>query len=172
MGNRKFPASSCAVLLLSCVTVLFILFHWQPHLAAFPASAAPAATMTLVHTVLFQFKADANPEEVKAAVARFIDLKEQCIHPTSSKPYILSLKGGQDNSPEGLQVLESKDQRDAGLTDVALQNGVTHGFVAEFSTAEDRDYYVDTDPAHQKFKESIGGLIDKAIVVDFTNGIY
>ena len=113
MGNRKLPASSCAALLLSCTIVLFILFHWQPHLAAFPASAAPAATMTLVHTVLFQFKADANPEEVKAAVARFIDLKEQCIHPTSSKPYILSLKGGQDNSPEGLQVPESEDQRDA-----------------------------------------------------------
>jgi hypothetical protein len=104
MANRKLSTSNYIILLLGCFTGLFILFNWHNHVPLIPASSAPIATMTLVHTVLFQFKANANPEDVKAAVARFIDLKEQCIHPTSSKPYILSLKGGQDNSPEGLQV--------------------------------------------------------------------
>ena len=81
--------------------------------------------MTVVHTVLFQFKPYASSEEVKAvrteptyrgstqsicanvvpkAVDRFLALKESCVHPTSNSPYIKSLKGGKDNSPEGLQV--------------------------------------------------------------------
>ncbi|KAM7199727.1 hypothetical protein V8F20_005597 [Naviculisporaceae sp. PSN 640] len=110
--------------------------------------------MSVTHTVLFQFKADAKPDDVKAACNRFLALKEQCVHPTSKSAYITSLKGGKDNSPEG------------------LQSGLTHGFVAEFVSAEDRDYYVKTDPAHQAFVKSIGGLVEKAIVVDFIDGIY
>lgn len=42
----------------------------------------------------------------------------------------------------------------------------------EFASAEDRDYYVDTDPVHQEFKDSVGGLVANAIVVDFSNGVY
>ncbi|KAL7807117.1 dabb domain-containing protein [Trichoderma aethiopicum] len=114
---------------------------------------SPAA-MSITHTVLFQIRADAKPEDVKAACDRFLALKDNCIHPTTNTPYIASLKGGQDNSPEG------------------LQNGITHGFVVEFNSAEDRDYYVRTDPAHQAFVKSIGGLVEKAIVVDFSNGVY
>ncbi|KAH8736193.1 hypothetical protein BGZ61DRAFT_472546 [Ilyonectria robusta] len=110
--------------------------------------------MSITHTVLFQFKADANPEDVKAACARFKALKADCLHPTTNSAYISSLKGGQDNSHEG------------------LQNGITHGFVVEFGSADDRDYYVKTDPAHQAFIKSVGGLVDKAIVVDFSDGVY
>lgn len=60
--------------------------------------------MTLVHTVFFQFKSDAPAADVKAACDRFVALRTQCLHPTSKTPYILSLKAGKDNSPEGLQV--------------------------------------------------------------------
>ncbi|KAF5008535.1 hypothetical protein FDECE_5191 [Fusarium decemcellulare] len=110
--------------------------------------------MTVTHTVLFQLKADAKPEDVKAACDRFLALKDNCIHPTSNTPYITSVKGGRDNSIEG------------------KQNGITHGFVVEFSSAEDRDYYVKTDPAHQDFSKSIRHLVEKVIVVDFANGVY
>ncbi|KAM7201278.1 dabb domain containing protein [Rhypophila sp. PSN 637] len=110
--------------------------------------------MSVTHTVLFQFKADANPDDVKAACDRFLVLKEKCLHPTTQSAYITSLKGGKDNSPEG------------------LQNEITHGFVVEFASEEDRDYYVKTDPAHQAFVKSIGDLVQKAIVVDFTNGFF
>ena len=41
------------------------------------------------------------------ACGRFLALQESCIHPTSNARYILSLKGGRDNSPEGLQVCTS-----------------------------------------------------------------
>ncbi|KAK0726248.1 stress responsive A/B barrel domain-containing protein [Apiosordaria backusii] len=110
--------------------------------------------MSVTHTVLFQIKADAEPKDVKAACDRFLALKDSCLHPTNNAPYIKSIKGGKDNSPEG------------------LQNGITHGFVVEFSSVEDRDYYVSTDPSHQAFVQSIGNLVEKAIVVDFVDGVY
>lgn len=52
------------------------------------------------------------------------------------------------------------------------QNGITHGFVVEFASVADRDYYVKTDPAHQAFVKTLDGLVVKAIVVDFLNGEY
>merc|ERR1712000_50070 len=133
MGNnyQKSPGRGSILFsfLLLCVTGVFqpriILFHTTP----------PA--MSITHTVLFQIKADAKPEDVQAACDRFIALKDKCIHPMTNTPCIASLKGGQDNSPEG------------------LQNGITHGFVVEFNSAEDRDFYVKTDPAHQAFIKSI-----------------
>lgn len=74
---------------------------YNPH-GRVPSSTP--STMTLVHTVLFLFKEDVQPEAVKEACKHFLSLKETCIHPTANKPYILSLKGGKDNSPEGMQV--------------------------------------------------------------------
>ena len=61
------------------------------------------------------------------------------------------------------QVLGCADQK---------QNGMTYGFVAEFASSEDRDYYVNDDPAHVAFKESISDVVAKAIVVDFTPGSF
>ncbi|KAK4234244.1 hypothetical protein C8A03DRAFT_37984 [Achaetomium macrosporum] len=110
--------------------------------------------MSVTHTVLFRFKSDVNPDEVKAACARFLSLKNTCIRPASNVAYIKSLKGGKDNSPEG------------------LQNGITHGFVVEFDSVEDRDYYVSKDPSHLAFVASIDGLVEKAVVVDFIDGEY
>lgn len=76
------------------------------------------------------------------------------MHPTTNSAYILSVKGGKDNSNEG------------------LQNGFTHGFVVEFASVEDRNYYTKTDPAHQDYVKSLGGLLEKVTVIDFTNGVY
>ncbi|KAF5564461.1 hypothetical protein FNAPI_2169 [Fusarium napiforme] len=89
--------------------------------------------MSITHTVLFQFKDNVDQKDITKTCDDFLQLKDLCIHPTSKKPYIISLQGGKDNSPEG------------------MQNGITHGFVATFESAEDRDYYVKTDPAHQAF---------------------
>ncbi|KAL6793652.1 hypothetical protein GGI42DRAFT_333576 [Trichoderma sp. SZMC 28013] len=110
--------------------------------------------MGITHTVLFQFKAELSADDVKAAFARFLALKDNCVHPTSGEKYIISLKGGKDNSHEN------------------MQNGLTHGVVAEFASAEDRDYYVTTDPAHLEFVKSLGGILEKAVVLDFSDGVY
>ncbi len=37
---------------------------------------------------------------------------------------------------------------------------------------DDRDYYVKNDPTHQAFVKSIGGIVEKVTVVDFTDGVY
>ncbi|ERS98146.1 uncharacterized protein SPSK_06732 [Sporothrix schenckii 1099-18] len=110
--------------------------------------------MSLVHTVLLQFKEDAAPEKVKDACDRFLALKTACLQAATQQPYILSIKGGRDNSAEG------------------LQGGITHGFVVEFATAADRDYYVKNDPAHLAYAASLHGLVTKAVVVDFADGVY
>ncbi|KAF5537314.1 hypothetical protein FMEXI_10004 [Fusarium mexicanum] len=94
---------------------------------------AGTSKMSITHTVLFQFKDNVDQKEITRTCDDFLQLKDLCIHHTSKKPYITSLQGGKDNSPEG------------------MQNGITHGFVATFESAEDRDYYVKTDPAHQAF---------------------
>lgn len=39
---------------------------------------------------------------------RMLALRDNCIHPTSKKPYILDSSGGRDNSPEGHQVVPTQ----------------------------------------------------------------
>jgi hypothetical protein len=103
-----------------------------------------------------------------------IGLKNSCIHPTTQRPYILASSGGVDNSPEGLQV---------GIPSLHLfrvsrphpneiQSGITHAFVVEFASAQDRDYYVEKDPAHRKFVRSLDGLLEKSQVIDYSNGSF
>ncbi|KAI5464268.1 hypothetical protein BGZ63DRAFT_377322 [Mariannaea sp. PMI_226] len=138
-------------------SVLLSLFFLVCFLGYYPSvtflSQTPL-TMGITHTVLFEFQPDAKPEAIKLACDRFLALQTNCIHPTSKAAYITSLKGGRDNSPEN------------------LQGGLTHGFVVEFASADDRDYYVNTDPVHQAYKDSLAGVVKRAVVVDFTNGIY
>lgn len=56
--------------------------------------------------------------------------------------------------------------------ELSIQNGITHAFVVEFSSAEDRDYYVREDPTHKAFVQSLDGVIEKAQVIDFTDGVF
>ncbi|KAK0622819.1 stress responsive A/B barrel domain-containing protein [Immersiella caudata] len=110
--------------------------------------------MTVTHVVLFKFKLGILVGHAKALCANFVGLQYSCLRPTDNRRYILSIKGGINNSPEG------------------LQDGITHGFVVEFASAEDRDYYVDKDPSHKAFVKSIEGLVEKVVVVDFSEGVY
>ena len=50
------------------------------------------------------------------------------------------------------------------------QNPFTHGFVMEFESAEDRDYYVSKDPAHQDFIKAAGPKVANVKVLDFEPG--
>ncbi|KAI0112221.1 stress responsive A/B barrel domain-containing protein [Nemania sp. FL0031] len=105
--------------------------------------------MPINHLVLFQFKADASAEQVEKAYAGMLSLKDACLHATTQKPYIKSLTGGKDNSPEG------------------LQNGIQYAFVVEFENTQDRDFYVNNDPAHKAFVTTLSPIIEKVIVVDY-----
>ncbi|KAF2431000.1 hypothetical protein EJ08DRAFT_649313 [Tothia fuscella] len=110
--------------------------------------------MGITHIVLFKFKSSASPEDVDNICQKMLALKDHCIHPTNRQPYIKSASGGIDNSPEG------------------VQNGITHAFVMEFENAEVRDYYVDKDPVHDEFKKLAGKVLEKAQVIDFSDGVF
>ncbi|VUC25446.1 unnamed protein product [Clonostachys rosea] len=110
--------------------------------------ASPVDAIT--HVVLIQVKPDISAVERRSAFEEFYALKNKCLN-AEGKPYIKSIIGGKDNSPEG------------------LQDGITHVFIVEFEKSADRDYYVKEDPAHKAFVEkSLKGAIVKAQVVDFT----
>lgn len=47
---------------------------------------------------------------------------------------------------------------------------MTHGFVVEFDSLKDRDYYVKQDPAHQAFMKAAGEVLEGATVLDFEAG--
>ncbi|BCS27734.1 Dabb family protein [Aspergillus puulaauensis] len=110
--------------------------------------------MSITHIVLLQFKQNVPPDAVQNACKKMLGLREQCLHPSTTKPYILSVSGGKDNSPEG------------------KQGGITHAFIMKFKSAADREYYLTSDPIHQEFAESLIRLVEKAQVVDFTPGIF
>ncbi|KND93264.1 hypothetical protein TOPH_02021 [Tolypocladium ophioglossoides CBS 100239] len=146
-------------------------------------------TTTIIHVVFFQFKPELAAEERREvcktppwsdlsttmappALYRMIatyhgadatlvqlcdqmlELKNRCMHPATAKPYIKSSVGGLDMSIEG------------------MQDGLTHAFVVEFQSQEDRDYYVQEDPAHKAFVESMLQRLAKARILDFSPGVF
>ncbi|KAL9068700.1 MAG: hypothetical protein Q9161_006014 [Pseudevernia consocians] len=98
--------------------------------------------MAIIHIVMFE------------VCNRMVDLRNQCIHPTSKKPYITTSSGGRQNSPENNKA------------------GYSHAFVVEFASEEDRDYYAGEDLAHLEFKKSLKGVVERVGVVDYTPGVY
>ncbi|KAJ5871663.1 uncharacterized protein N7529_004016 [Penicillium soppii] len=107
--------------------------------------------MAVTHIVLFKFKSAVPSDVISDLCAQVILLKDNCLNPSTNKPYIKSFVGGQDHSPEG------------------LQDGMTHGFVAVFETLQDRDYYVSTDPVHLALGKKLGEVLEKVQVIDFTS---
>lgn len=57
-------------------------------------------------------------------------------------------------------------------TDHVHQNGMSHAFVLNFYSNEDRDYYVNEDPIHQAFKEAASAVVEKSLVLDFQDGVF
>ncbi|KAI1644285.1 stress responsive A/B barrel domain protein [Daldinia loculata] len=110
--------------------------------------------MLLKHLVLFQFKADTGADAVNEATSRMLGLKEGCVNATSGKQYIRSLTGGKDNSIEG------------------AQRDLTHAFVAEFESIEDRNYYVNEDPWHAEFKSWVVPFLENFVIVDYSEGVF
>jgi hypothetical protein len=95
-------------------------------------------------------------------------LGDNCLNPETSKPYVKSIVGGINNSPEGLAVCSALcGKRFATDNPKAPQ---THGFVVEFEREEDRDFYLNKDPAHLSFVKDAGKIINSAKVLDFVPG--
>ena len=95
----------------------------------------------LRHVVLFKFKPTATEAQIKMVEETFKQL------PATIKT-IKAFEWGKNNSPEG------------------LNEGLTHCFLVTFASEKDRDEYL-PHPAHKAFVEKLGGLLDKAVVVDY-----
>ncbi|OJD35616.1 stress responsive a b barrel domain-containing protein [Diplodia corticola] len=108
--------------------------------------------MSIVHIVQFGFKPNVPEDKIADICHQLVSLKDKCIHPTSQKPYIKSAIGGRNDSPEG------------------MAGGVTHAFMMEFESDEDRKYYLENDPAHLGFVGGVKDLVATARVVDFKPG--
>jgi hypothetical protein len=46
-----------------------------------------------------------------------------------------------------------------------FSKGMTHGFVLEFASQEDLDYYLTEDPVHLAFSAAAKSLIEDSVVV-------
>ncbi|OIW22808.1 hypothetical protein CONLIGDRAFT_650247 [Coniochaeta ligniaria NRRL 30616] len=139
-----------AIVAIFCLGSLFMLAN-PLNLGAYDP---PSQHGGVSHIVMFQFKDTASADAIAEANRQMIALKDTCIDPITRKPYIRSMTGGRDNSIEG------------------LQNGVSYAFVVKFDSLEKRDYYVKVDPSHQAFLQVAGSVIEKAIVVDFADGLF
>lgn len=98
-------------------------------------------TKMLRHVVLFKFKDEAKPEQIKAVEDAFKAL------PSKIKE-IKDLEWGTNNSPEG------------------LNEGLTHCFFVTFASEEDRAAYL-PHPDHKAFGAVLSPILDKVVVVDY-----
>lgn len=104
-------------------------------------SATHKDTKMLRHVVLFKFKDEATPDQVKQVEDAFRKLPSQ----------IKEIKGfewGTNNSPEN------------------LNQGLTHCFFLSFESEKDRDTYL-PHPAHKAFGAVLRPYLDKVVVVDY-----
>ena len=106
------------------------------------AADAPRQSEKLLrHVVLFKFKPESTPEEIQKVVTAFAALPKQI---TRS-----SISNGEPTW--GWRI---------------LRQGFTHCFLVTFRSAETRDAYL-VDPAHKKFVELVGPVLEKPMVVDY-----
>ncbi|NVK55336.1 MAG: Dabb family protein [Alteromonadaceae bacterium] len=95
------------------------------------------------HIVVFKYKPDSRPDEIKQVTDAFRALKDDI-------PGMLSFEYGINNSPEN------------------LDQGFTHIYQMTFENAQARDKYL-PHPQHGKFGELLGKLsiLDSVFVVDY-----
>ncbi|KDE09510.1 hypothetical protein MVLG_00409 [Microbotryum lychnidis-dioicae p1A1 Lamole] len=138
----------------------------------------------ITHIVSFTYAPTVSSSEKHLIASSFLALKERCALPkdfyanTQAEAesdearvegetldggrYIVECSGGCNNSPEG------------------FSRGFEHTFILTFRNKQERDYYLDRDPAHQAFKEMLGGKLaddgkSKLIgvwVFDFEAGVF
>ncbi|KAJ5096435.1 hypothetical protein NUU61_005791, partial [Penicillium alfredii] len=110
-----------------------------------------ADIMGIIHIIMFQMKADADPVKLQEFCNTILGLKDRCRKPNTQQPYIQTLRGGEDISPENIQY------------------GITHVFMMEFTNDEDWLYFLHQDPIHLELKQA--GTVVKPQEVDIRIGV-
>jgi hypothetical protein len=107
----------------------------------------------VIHIVLIKYRSSIGWYDLQQHFTAFTALKTRCLHPDTGKPYMLSLRIGQNRSWE------------------TLAKGTTHGAVLEFATQDDLDYYLLKDPVHLAFSAKMAPLVEDVTVVDIRDGV-
>lgn len=110
-------------------------------------------TDTITHIVLFKYRPNISWQDFETHFDSFQDLRTKCLHPSTGKPYMLSMRMGKNRSWE------------------PYSKGMTHGFVLEFANQADLDFYLTEDLVHREFSRQAGPLIEDSLVVDIRDGI-
>lgn len=100
-----------------------------------------------------------------------LSLKHSCVKNETNEPYIVNISGGKDNSPEGMQVQVPASPPNFIPDHEHLQKGLTHGFVVEFASVADRNFYVTMDPAHLKAGAVLFENSEDITVFDYEVGV-
>jgi hypothetical protein len=124
-------------------TVLAVLLASGVAVSAFADQPSPKNPNLgkLRHVVLFKFKQDTTPEQVKAIEDAFRALPKKV-------PEIVAFEWGTDVSTEG------------------KAQGFTHCFLVTFQDAAGRAVYL-PHPAHKEFGKLLHPHLDKVLVIDF-----
>ncbi len=112
-----------------------------------------APSNPITHIVLFKYRSNISWTDFQTHFTTFQSLQQRCRHPDTGKPYMLSMRMGQNNSWE------------------RFSKGMTHGFVLEFASQAHLDYYLQHDPVHAEFSRSAKPLTEDSVVVDITDGV-
>ncbi|KAK1751321.1 hypothetical protein QBC47DRAFT_391625 [Echria macrotheca] len=139
---RHSPAKLIALSILICGLVRLVLFD-PLGIASF---AAPCSHHNVKHVILFQFKPEVSPGTVDEALSRMLALKENCHHPYTGVPYITNINA--DTPP-------------------AFLDHHTHGFVVQFQSVDERDYFLLHDPAFADLQRDL-----KPLTEDTTEALY
>lgn len=141
MTSRRFPGTKVvfAVLLLAALGVLAA--GVSAVSAAEPAQCDAKAPAVLRHVVLFGFKPEASPEDIKKVEDAFAALP-------SKINGIIGYEWGTNVSPE------------------KLDQGHTHCFFLTFANEADRDAYL-VHPEHKAFGAVLRPHLAKVTVVDY-----
>jgi hypothetical protein len=104
---------------------------------------ANAQKQPVRHIVVFKYKPEATPEQIKQVTDAFRDLQKKI-------PGITAFEDGVNNSPEKKNL------------------GFTHVYMLTFEDAAARDAYL-PHPEHAKFGQLLGklGIVADAFVVDY-----
>ena len=121
--------------------ITYLLFILTPFAMNVSAQTKKESDKLLQHVVLFKFKDDAKPEDVKKIEVAFNALKSQIKE-------IKALEWGLNNSPEN------------------LNQGFTHCFLVSFASEKDREIYLPY-PKHKEFVALLGPVLDKVLVIDY-----
>jgi hypothetical protein len=88
----------------------------------------------IFHIGLYTFKTSLSAAAIEESTENMLQLKDRCLHPTTGKPYIVSMVAGPNlvvGSPYG--------------------DGYTHALLMTFANLEDWLYYTKEDPVHTEF---------------------